>query len=213
MTTICFAADFDALDLHDGARGPERAARQLVRRNNAVRFLHALHQFDDRGVEVLAAADAAQDRVNHARRTVDVKTVFHQTVDNLLDLRLRGALLHDDEHVPGSVLCVRHPVLLDAAHFVDDALENALQPVRRQRTVVVRVDVIENLSLPVGLVDRQRGGPLRAADLFDDRGSLVEQVDQTAIEPVDPLAAIGQTAARSASCSGCGDVGIRRYPR
>ncbi len=59
-------------------------------------FLHAFHQFDDGGVEILAAADAAQHGVDHAGGAMHVEAVFDQAGDHFLDLRLGGALLHDD---------------------------------------------------------------------------------------------------------------------
>ena len=126
------AADLDIPDLDDGAAGPETPAGQLVGRDDAVNFLHALHHLDDRGVEIVPAADAAQHGVDHAGRAMNVESHFDQPVDHLLNLRFGRALLHDDEHC-FLVLCRCHAVLLDLSHFVDNAFENALHRVRGER--------------------------------------------------------------------------------
>jgi hypothetical protein len=79
-------------------------AGELVRRDDAVHFLHAVHHLEHGQVELALAAHAAEQRVNHAGGAVHIEAHLHQAVDHRLDLRLGGALLHHDYHVfsPGS---------------------------------------------------------------------------------------------------------------
>ncbi len=90
------AADFHVANLHHSAGGTETAAGQLVRRNDAVDFLDAIHQFDNGSIEVFVAAHASEHGVDHAGGAVNVEPVFDQAGDDFLDLRLGGALLHYD---------------------------------------------------------------------------------------------------------------------
>ena len=92
------AADFDVADLDCGARGFEVAAGQLVRRNDAVAFLDARHDFEFDGIDVAHRAHAAQHGVQDAGGAMDDEAHGHQTVDDVLGLRLFGAFLHDNEH-------------------------------------------------------------------------------------------------------------------
>jgi len=43
-----------------------------------------------------APADSAENRVYHACRAVDVEAELDHAVDDVLDLLVGGALLHDD---------------------------------------------------------------------------------------------------------------------
>src|SRR5580704_15950244 len=45
-------ADFDAVQLHNGAARPEMPARQFVRRHDAVAFLDAVHHLELDGIDV-----------------------------------------------------------------------------------------------------------------------------------------------------------------
>ena len=88
------AADLDVADLDHRAARPEAAARQLVRRDDAVRFLHALHHLEHREVEIVLAAHAAEHGVDHARGAMHVEAHLDHAVDHALDLLFGGALLH-----------------------------------------------------------------------------------------------------------------------
>ncbi len=61
-----------------------------------MRFLHALHHLEDRQVEIVLAAHAAQHGVDHAGGAVHVEPQLHQPLDHGIDLLFGGALLHDD---------------------------------------------------------------------------------------------------------------------
>ena len=59
-------------------------------------FLDAVHHFEDGGIEIVPAADAAQHRVDHAGGAMHVESELDQAIDHVLNLRFGGALLHDD---------------------------------------------------------------------------------------------------------------------
>ncbi len=59
-------------------------------------FFYAIHHLDDRGIEIIPAANAAQHRVEHSSGAMNVEAHLDQTVDHLLNLRIRCALLHHD---------------------------------------------------------------------------------------------------------------------
>ena len=90
------AADLERTHSHDGAGGPEAAAGEFVRRDDAVGFLDAFHDLEDGEVEIVLAADAAEHGVDHAGGAVHVEAEIHQAIDHVLDLLFGGALLHDD---------------------------------------------------------------------------------------------------------------------
>jgi hypothetical protein len=92
------AADFDVPDLHDGARRTKPAAGEFIWRNDAVNFLHALHQLHDCRIEIFLSPDSAKNRMDHTRRTVNVESVLHQAGNDLLYLGFGSALLHYDKH-------------------------------------------------------------------------------------------------------------------
>ena len=48
-----------------------------------------------KNVEIAFPTYPAEDGMHHARRSMDVKTLFYQPVDDRLDLGLRRALLHN----------------------------------------------------------------------------------------------------------------------
>jgi hypothetical protein len=85
-------------------------------------------------VEIFLAAHPAQHGVHHAGGAVHIEAQLHQALDHALDLPLRGALLHDDDHLFLSIGF--HPHALDHAHFVDDALEDAAHRLFGQRPAI-----------------------------------------------------------------------------
>ncbi len=72
-----------------------------------------------------------------------------------------------------------------AAHqLAPDRLEGAVG----QRPLAQPADLLQDRLFPVRCVDRSAAGVLDLADLHDDLGSLVEQIDDLSIELVNPLA-------------------------
>ncbi len=83
-----------APDLDHCSTWAERAAGQLIRRDDAVRLLDPLHHFETGDVELFLAAHAAEDRVHHASGAVNVKAQLDQPVNDRLNLRLDRTFLH-----------------------------------------------------------------------------------------------------------------------
>ena len=192
------AADLDApidgAHAHHRTLGAKAPAGQLVRRCDAMRFLHAIHHFEDRKIGFGPAAHSAKHGVHHAGGAVYIETHVHHAVDNGLDLFVGGAGLHHDYHLFGSVRF--HADALDAAHLVDDALEDAAQRGVGERPLVGAVHVGEDQLLAFRLVDRQPGFALHPTDVFHHTGPLVEQLNDAAIDFVDVLAQLVQFQAR-----------------
>jgi hypothetical protein len=62
---------------------------------------------------------------------------------------------------------------LEGPHLVDDALENTLDRVGWERTLVVGEDVMKDLVFSFGFVNAHVEMVLDAADVFDYGGALV----------------------------------------
>jgi hypothetical protein len=154
-----------------------------------MRFFDALHHLHNGRVEVFPPADAAEHGVDHAGRAVNIEAVLHQPCNDLLNLRLRGALLHYDKHFVRLVFRIYDPVLLDAPHFINDALEDAFQSVGVQWAVVAGIDVLEYLGLALRLINGHAGFSFDAADFFDDARPFVEECNELAIDFINLLAA------------------------
>ncbi|HSV62976.1 MAG TPA: hypothetical protein VLH83_06490, partial [Chthoniobacterales bacterium] len=93
------AADFDApAKIDDGALGFELSAGQFKRLRDAHDFAHAIQQFKIAMIEIAVHAHRSKHGVRCASRTMHVKSVHHQLVNYVLDLGVRCALLHDDDH-------------------------------------------------------------------------------------------------------------------
>ena len=90
------AADLDIADLDDRALRTEIPAGQLVRRSDPDGFLYAVHHLENLQIEFVLPAYAAQNCVHDAGGAVHVEPQLHQPIDDRLDLRLAGALLHHD---------------------------------------------------------------------------------------------------------------------
>ena len=78
------------------------------------------------------------------------------------------------------------------AHFVDDALKEALDGICRKRAMVVGNHILKYLVFAFGFVNRQIEMLLDAADLLDDTCALVQQIKQPEIYFINPIAAAGQ---------------------
>ena len=89
------AADFDVADLNLRAGGFEMPAGELVRRDDAVAFLDARHDFELDRIDVADRAHAAEHGVHHPGRAMDDEAHGYQTIDDLLYMRFFSAFLHD----------------------------------------------------------------------------------------------------------------------
>ena len=98
------AADFyAAAEIDDGAFGLELAAGELERLRDAHDFAHAVEQFEIAMIEIAVHADGAEDGVRFAGGAMHVEAAGDQAVDDVLDLGVGGAFLHDDDHGAGPV--------------------------------------------------------------------------------------------------------------
>jgi hypothetical protein len=82
-----------------------------------------------------------------------------------------------------------HLIALHGSHFVDDAFENALNRLMRQRAVIVGEYVGVYLIFAFGFVNGEVPLLFDAANSFDNGGALVQQIQKAAIQHVD-LAAV-----------------------
>jgi len=78
-----------------------------------------------------------------------------------------------------------HLIALHGSHFVDDALEDALDRFMRQRSVIVGENVGVHLIFAFGFVDGKVPLLLDAANSFDYGGTLVQKIQKAAIQHVD----------------------------
>ena len=100
------ATDPHIVDGDDGVFRLERAAGALVGLGDAQHLVHAVKELDELLLD-LVGADDAEHRPRGAGRAVHVHPELDQPGDDRVDLRLRGALLHDDNHYCSPI---RHPV-------------------------------------------------------------------------------------------------------
>ena len=93
------AADFyAAAKIDDGAFRFELSAGQFERLGDAHDFAHALQQLKVAMIEIAVYADCAEYGVRCAGGAMHIEAVRHQFVDDVLNLGVRCALLHDDDH-------------------------------------------------------------------------------------------------------------------
>jgi len=93
------AADFYATaKIDDGAFRLELAARELERLRDAHDFAHAFEKLEIAVIEIAMDADGAENGVGFAGGAMNVETGGDEAIDNVLDLRVAGAFLHDDDH-------------------------------------------------------------------------------------------------------------------
>jgi len=113
-------------------------------------FFNALHQ-SNHAVSKSSRPPTPPSTYESRRWIYGRRSVFHEALNNLLDLGFGGALLHYDKHrfeVTFSPLS--HAVFLDAAHLVDDAFEDSFQTVGRERPAVVQGHVFKDLPFAAG---------------------------------------------------------------
>src|SRR6266404_696769 len=85
-----------------------------------------------------------------------------------------------------------HGLALGAARFVDDALEEAANGGVGERAGIDALGVFEDLALALGLIERKIFGLLDFADFEGAAGTLVEQLDEFAVDFIDLAAPIGE---------------------
>ena len=91
-------ADPDIVYCDDRVLRFEGAARAFVRLGDAQHLVNAVEDPDQLGID-LVRADHAEHGSRDARRPVDVHPQLDEALDHGINLRLRGALAHDDDHV------------------------------------------------------------------------------------------------------------------
>src|SRR6267378_268242 len=85
-----------------------------------------------------------------------------------------------------------HGLALGAARFVDDALEEAANGRVGERAGIDALGVFEDFALALGLIERKIFGLLDFADFEGAAGTLIEQLDEFAIDFIDLAAPIGE---------------------
>src|SRR5258708_19752419 len=92
-----------------------------------------------------------------------------------------------------------HGFALGAAGFVDDALEEAANGGVGERAGIDALGVFEDFTLALGLIERKIFGLLDFADFESAAGTLVEQLDEFAVDFIDLAAPVGDSHGRSQS--------------
>src|ERR1700676_2630232 len=85
-----------------------------------------------------------------------------------------------------------HGFALSAARFVDDALEETANSGVGERAGVHALGIFEDLTLALGLIERQIFGLLEFADFESAAGSQVEQLDQFAVDFINLARPVGE---------------------
>src|SRR5216683_3563348 len=86
-----------------------------------------------------------------------------------------------------------HGLALGAARFVDDALEEAANGGVSERAGIDALGVFQNFALALGLIERKIFGLLDFADFEGAAGTLIEQLDEFAVDFIDLAAPIGES--------------------
>src|SRR6266478_2189763 len=107
-----------------------------------------------------------------------------------------------------------HGLALGAARFVDDAFEEAANGSVGERAGVDALGVFQNFALALGLIERKIFGLLEFADFEGAAGTLVEQLDELAIDFINLATPVGEghgaTSRRERPCvAACFRVRIR----
>ncbi len=84
--------------VHDRSLRLELPAGQFERLRDAHDFAHAIQQFKIAMVEIAVHTHRAENGVRFSGGAVHVKAAGNQAIDNVLDLGVSGALLHDNYH-------------------------------------------------------------------------------------------------------------------
>ncbi len=96
------AADFyPSAKVDDGAFGLELAAGELEGLGDAHDFAHAVEELEIAMIEIAVDADGAEHGVGFAGGAMHVEAAGDEAVDDVLDLGVRGAFSHYDDHVCG----------------------------------------------------------------------------------------------------------------
>src|SRR5260370_1112444 len=85
-----------------------------------------------------------------------------------------------------------HGLALGAARFVDDALGEAANGSVGERAGIDALGVFQDFALAVGLIERKILGLLDSADFEGAAGTLVEQLDELAVDVINLAAAVGE---------------------
>src|ERR1700680_1235526 len=85
-----------------------------------------------------------------------------------------------------------HGFALSAARFVDDALEETANSGVGERAGVDALGIFEDLTLALGLIERKIFGLLEFADFESAAGTLVEQLDEFAVDFIDLATPVGE---------------------
>ena len=104
------AADAHVADRDDGAFGLERAAGQLVGLGDPHHLADAVEHLEQPRIQMAVVADRTQHRAADAGRPMHVHLQPDQVSDDLLDLLLAGALLHDHHHTALHCLSPARPL-------------------------------------------------------------------------------------------------------
>src|SRR5260370_33492599 len=83
-----------------------------------------------------------------------------------------------------------HGLTLGAARFVDDAFEEAANGGVSERAGIRSLSVFEDFALALGLIERKIFGLLDFADFEGAAGTLIEQLDEFAVDFIDLAAPV-----------------------
>src|SRR6266850_1049780 len=86
-----------------------------------------------------------------------------------------------------------HGLAFGAASFVDDALEEAANGGVGERAGVDALGVFQDFALALGLIERKIFGLLEFTDFEGAAGTLVEQLDEFAIDFIDLATPVGES--------------------
>src|SRR5712672_4069855 len=92
-----------------------------------------------------------------------------------------------------------HGLALGAASFVDDALEEAANGGVGERAGVDALGIFQDFALALGLIERKIFGLLEFTDFESAPRTLVEQLDEFAIDFIDLVTPIGESHGSSQS--------------
>src|ERR1700674_3117323 len=86
-----------------------------------------------------------------------------------------------------------HGFALGAAGFIDDALEEAANRSVGERAGIDALGVFEDFALAIGLIQRETFGLLKFADFEGATGTLVEELDEFAVDFIDLATPVGES--------------------
>src|SRR6267143_5723943 len=92
-----------------------------------------------------------------------------------------------------------HGLAFGAAGFVDDALEEAANGGVGERAGVDALGIFQDFALALGLIERKILGLLEFTDFESAAGTLVEQLDEFAIDFINLATPVGESHGSSQS--------------